>query len=90
MLFLFIANFDCNFFSSNSLVGAIFIILGLYGVLWGKNKDLKQTSKIIPLKGSTKLVPTTEATSIKCIHADEAQSSSIVLSVQSDQENVAN
>ncbi|KAF3440493.1 hypothetical protein FNV43_RR18777 [Rhamnella rubrinervis] len=73
----------------DSLVGAIFIILGLYGVLWGKNKDLKQTSKMIPLKGSRNFVPT-EATSINCIHGDEAQSTSIVLSVQTDQENVAN
>lgn len=70
-------------------MGAIFIILGLYGVLWGKNKDLKQTPKMISLKGSRKLIPT-EATSINYIRGGEAQSTCVVLSVQSDQANVAN
>ncbi|KAF3440492.1 hypothetical protein FNV43_RR18776 [Rhamnella rubrinervis] len=72
-----------------SLVGALFIILGLYGVLWGKSMELKETSKMVSSKGSRELTPT-EATSIGSINHDEVQSTGVITLVETDQPIVAN
>ena len=30
------------------MVGAVLIVIGLYGVLWGKGKDIKKMTKSVP------------------------------------------
>ena len=60
----------------------MFIVFGLYGVLWGKNEELKTSKMVSSSKG-------VEATSINSIH-DEAQSICVTVSVEPDKPNVAN
>ncbi|KAH7520757.1 WAT1-related protein At1g68170 [Ziziphus jujuba] len=66
-----------------SLMGAILIVSGLYCVLWGKNKELKLTSKMPCSKGSRDSAPisSTEATSIKSVQ-DEVQTPSVIVSIE--------
>lgn len=35
-----------------SILGAVLIVIGLYGVLWGKGQEMKRMAKLAPSKSS--------------------------------------
>lgn len=81
-IFFFLPRAMFNFMICNRLVGATLILVGLYGVLWGKSKELKRASKmnVISSNGSCELVQTEAiCTDPVDVNHDEAQTSSVII-----------
>ncbi|XP_057420089.1 WAT1-related protein At1g68170-like isoform X2 [Lotus japonicus] len=62
-----------------SVLGAVLIVIGLYAVLWGKSKEMKTKTQLMPVQNTTEsqvievAVISTPVNQHKCVHCNQCQ-----------------
>lgn len=72
-------------FGNNSVLGAVLIVIGLYGVLWGKGKDIKKMTQSVPTTSFEELQSAGSVLEIVSVPPDNKSNNNNIETVRNSQ-----